>query len=64
MKKIYLKNVSPFLVSSHAYLSSIPGTYSTKLSQNIKISSFRNELTVILSKQRPRKLRIYGSDGK
>ena len=63
MKKVYLKNVAPDLVSSKKYLSSIPGNYSTS-SRNIKISSFNNELTVLLSKQRPRKLKIYGNDEK
>lgn len=32
--------------------------------KNIKISSFYNELTVLQSKQRPRKLKIFGDDEK
>jgi hypothetical protein len=53
--------VAPSLVSSHRYLSAIPGMYNIK-GKNIKISSFYNELTVLQSKQRPRKLKIFGDD--
>ena len=41
MKKVYLKNVAPDLVSFRNYLSSIPGLYTTRLSK-IKISGFSN----------------------
>ena len=63
MEKIYLKNVAPGLVSSRKYLSSIPGLYNVR-TKNIQISSFSNELPVLLSKQRPRKLKVYGNNGK
>ena len=41
----------------------LKGTYKSG-EANIKISSFATTLTVITSKQRPRKLSIKGSDGK
>lgn len=63
LKKVYLKNVAPSLVSSHRYLSAIPGMYKVR-GKNIKISSFYNELSVLQSKQRPRKLKIFGEDEK
>lgn len=63
LKKVYLKNVAPRLVLSFKYCSSIPGMYNLH-SNNIKISSFHNELSVLQSKQRPRKLKVYGDDGK
>ena len=62
-KKVYLKNVAPALVESNNYLSSIPGLYKPN-SPIIRIVSFANELSVLQSKQRPRKLKIFGSDGK
>ena len=39
------------------------GTYSPYL-PNVKIDSFRNQIQIIHSKQRPKKMIIIGSDGK
>lgn len=61
LKKVYLKNVAPSLLLSHRYLSAIPGMYSVK-GKNVKINNFYNELAVLQSKQRPRKLKIFGDD--
>ena len=63
IKKIYLKNVSPFLVTSKKYKSTIPGLYLPG-KECVKITGFSNELVILQSKQRPRKLTILGSDGK
>lgn len=63
IKKIYLKNVSPFLVTSKKYKSTIPGLYIPG-KECVKITGFSNELVILQSKQRPRKLTILGSDGK
>lgn len=63
LKKIYLTNVAPKLTTSRAYLSSIPGMYRMK-GENVRVSHFQNELVVLQSKQRPRKLKIFGTDGK
>lgn len=41
----------------------IPGSY-TPNEENVYISSFYNELDVINSKQRPKKLIMIGSDSK
>lgn len=42
----------------------LPGSYSPFSSQNIMIDSFKNEIKVLVSKQRPKKLIILGTDGK
>ena len=63
LKKVYLKNVAPKLVLSYKYYSSIPGMYKLRGS-SVKISSFSNELNVLQSKQKPRKLKVYGNDDK
>jgi FKBP12-rapamycin complex-associated protein len=63
IKKIYLKNVAPFLVTSKKYKSTIPGLYDPG-KECVKISGFSNELSILQSKQRPRKLTIIGDDGK
>lgn len=61
LKKVYLKNVAPSLLLSHRYLSAIPGMYNVR-GKNVKINNFYNELAVLQSKQRPRKLKIFGDD--
>jgi FKBP12-rapamycin complex-associated protein len=58
-----LKNIAPFLVTSKKYKSTIPGLYEPN-KNCVKISGFCNELMVLQSKQRPRKLVIFGDDGK
>ena len=63
LKKVYLKNVSPSLVTTRHYKTTIPGLYQPGR-ENIKINGFGNQLAVLQSKQRPRKLTIYGDNGK
>ena len=55
--------MAPFLVTSKKYNSSIPGMYVPR-KNCVKIAGFSNELTILLSKQRPRKLTVFGNDGK
>ncbi|CEQ40386.1 SPOSA6832_01995, partial [Sporobolomyces salmonicolor] len=57
-----LQYVSPKLLSAKDLDLAIPGTYQTG-KRIIRIGSFGPTLEVFTSKQRPRKLRIYGSDG-
>jgi FKBP12-rapamycin complex-associated protein len=60
---VYLKNVAPVLLSVSDCKLSMPGMYNPA-KPIIRIQGFHNELIVLQSKQRPRKLMIYGSDGK
>jgi FKBP12-rapamycin complex-associated protein len=50
-------------VSTKRYLTTIPGLYQPN-KKGVKIIGFSNELSVLQSKQRPRKLTIYGDDNK
>jgi FKBP12-rapamycin complex-associated protein len=63
IRKVYLKNVAPFLVASKRYRSTIPGLYQPGR-PCVKITGFCNELPILQSKQRPRKLTVFGDDGK
>jgi serine/threonine-protein kinase mTOR len=63
VRKVYLKNVAPFLVTSKKYRSCIPGLYEPHR-RCTKITGFCNELVILQSKQRPRKLTVFGDDGK
>ncbi|KAJ3319429.1 phosphatidylinositol kinase- protein kinase tor1 [Boothiomyces sp. JEL0866] len=56
-----LENVSPRLYSTQNLDLVVPGSY--KSGQVVKIQSFKSQLRVMSSKQRPRKLDIIGSDG-
>ncbi|KAI0793741.1 atypical/PIKK/FRAP protein kinase [Fomes fomentarius] len=58
-----LQYVSPELLKAHNLELAVPGTYQSG-KPVIKIASFAPKLTVISSKQRPRRLCIKGSDGK
>ncbi len=58
-----LQYVSPELLKALNLELAVPGTYHSGKSV-IKITSFASKLTVISSKQRPRRLSIKGSDGK
>ncbi|KAK9463121.1 armadillo-type protein [Lipomyces oligophaga] len=58
-----LQYVSPNLLECHDLELAIPGTYQSGKAI-IRIMRIDPTLTVITSKQRPRKLIIYGSDGK
>ena len=59
---ICLSDASPALYKLHNSPLNVPGTYSYG-SQIINIQSINNELTIIRSKQRPRKMTILGSNG-
>jgi serine/threonine-protein kinase mTOR len=57
-----LQHVSPELVDATSLQLCVPGTYRTD-QEVVAVQSFVPSLTVITSKQRPRKLAIIGSDG-
>ncbi|PIN07839.1 DNA-dependent protein kinase [Handroanthus impetiginosus] len=57
-----LQSVSPELLECRDLKLAVPGTYKAD-SPVVTIASFAPQLVVITSKQRPRKLTIYGSDG-
>ncbi|KAK4703758.1 serine/threonine-protein kinase mTOR, partial [Phenoliferia sp. Uapishka_3] len=58
-----LNYVSPKLLAVKELDLAIPGTYSTS-KKIVRISSFGSSLEVFTSKQRPRKLKVIGSDGR
>jgi FKBP12-rapamycin complex-associated protein len=58
-----LQYVSPKLLECKDLELAVPGTYDPS-NETIRIHHVASALHVITSKQRPRKLRIYGSDGK
>ncbi len=58
-----LQYVSPELLKARNLELAVPGTYHSG-KPVIKITSFASKLTVISSKQRPRRLLMKGSDGK
>jgi FKBP12-rapamycin complex-associated protein len=62
LKTIVLADASPYLASLRNCEIPIPGTYEAD-KPVIRIQSFNRELTVIESKQRPRKLEMVGSNG-
>ncbi|KAG5650773.1 hypothetical protein H0H81_011098 [Sphagnurus paluster] len=57
-----LQYVSPKLLKARNLDLAVPGTYQSGRTV-IKIASFATKLTVIASKQRPRRLSLKGSDG-
>eukprot|EP00736_Rhodelphis_marinus_P007859 Rmarinus@m.12108 len=57
-----LQYVSPKLLDARDLQLAVPGTYRSG-EPVVRIASFTTSLHVISSKQRPRKLTIYGSDG-
>ncbi|XP_021776173.1 serine/threonine-protein kinase TOR-like [Chenopodium quinoa] len=57
-----LQSVSPELLSCRNLELAVPGTYRAD-GPVVTIKSFAPQLTVMTSKQRPRKLTIHGSDG-
>ncbi|KAG9313026.1 phosphatidylinositol 3-kinase [Chiua virens] len=58
-----LQYVSPQLLKARNLELAMPGTYQSG-KEVIKIASFATKLTVIASKQRPRRLSLKGDDGK
>jgi len=61
-KKVQLNHVSPELTSSRNLMLCVPGTYVPN-SEVVSIAKFVNTLNVIMSKQRPRRLAMLGSNG-
>jgi FKBP12-rapamycin complex-associated protein len=57
-----LQHVSPKLLEAKDLELAVPGTYQAG-APLVRIRSFAASMTVIASKQRPRKLTIHGSDG-
>ena len=57
-----LQHVSPKLLHARDLELAVPGTYFAG-GKVVCIGSFARSMTVIASKQRPRKLTIHGSDG-
>jgi len=64
MRSLELQYVSPKLLEAMDLELAVPGTYEADTDEVVKISSFAPTLSVISSKQRPRKLSMCGSDGK
>lgn len=63
LQNLDLQHVSPLLLNAHDLELAIPGTYVAG-EDIVRIKKFDPTLIVITSKQRPRKIHIYGSDGK
>ena len=59
---VELPHVSPALVNAVNLSLAVPGTY-TAYGRVVSISGFSPTVDVIQSKQRPRRMEIYGSDG-
>ncbi|OQR87010.1 Phosphatidylinositol kinase (PIK-L2) [Achlya hypogyna] len=63
LSTLELANVGPKLLSVSSLSLAIPGTYKAGVAIT-RIQSFGPQLTVLTSKQRPRKVVMHGSDGK
>jgi FKBP12-rapamycin complex-associated protein len=63
LSTLELANVGPKLLSVHNLSLAVPGTYKAG-APIVRIKSFDQKVTVLTSKQRPRKVTINGSDGK
>ncbi|OHS95604.1 PIKK family atypical protein kinase [Tritrichomonas foetus] len=62
MKNFELSDASPYLANCQDFDIPVPGTYSAERSY-FQIHKFDKKVTVIDSKQRPRKIALYGDDG-
>ena len=62
INSLELGNVSPNLVDCRNLTLGVPGTYSVN-GNAVRIVSFKHNVQVIKSKQRPRKLTVHGEDG-
>ena len=62
MNELKLQEISPVLFNLHNSDLAVPGTYEFS-KPLVYISSFKNVIKIINSKQRPRKICITGSDG-
>jgi FKBP12-rapamycin complex-associated protein len=63
LTNLELQYVSPKLLRAHDLELAVPGTYRSGSAPLVRIARFASSLTVINSKQRPRKLLVPGSDG-
>ncbi|KAF4323262.1 hypothetical protein BBO99_00001548 [Phytophthora kernoviae] len=63
LSTLELANVGPKLLSVNNLTLAVPGTYKAG-APIVRIQSFDTKVTVLTSKQRPRKVSINGSDGK
>lgn len=59
-----LQYISPNLEKLENLALAVPGTYIAGQKNSITIRKFASKLSVISSKQRPRRLTIRGSDGR
>ncbi|GJQ13147.1 hypothetical protein GpartN1_g4938.t1 [Galdieria partita] len=69
MTSLHLANVSSKLLNVRFLELAVPGTYRSEVNSAddhsvVRIAAFEPTLQVISSKQRPRRLTMYGSDGK
>ena len=62
MSKLDLHLVSPTLLAARDLDLAVPGTYRPNV-PFVRIQAFAPSMTVIVSKQRPRKLSLYADDG-
>jgi FKBP12-rapamycin complex-associated protein len=62
LDKIELQHVSPMLLNAKDLKLAVPGTYKAH-ADVVRIGSFAPSMDVIVSKQRPRKMTVVGSDG-
>eukprot|EP01029_Cantina_marsupialis_P018394 TRINITY_DN422070_c0_g1_i1.p1 TRINITY_DN422070_c0_g1~~TRINITY_DN422070_c0_g1_i1.p1 ORF type:complete len:2040 (-),score=648.42 TRINITY_DN422070_c0_g1_i1:182-6301(-) len=60
---LHLSQVSPRLLKAHDMELAVPGTYQVN-EPVVRISGFVRNIPVIQSKQSPRRIAIFGSDGK
>ena len=58
-----LRNVAPKLLASEDMEIAVPGTFKSN-KPIVKIAKFASILPVLPSKQHPRKMSVYGSDGR
>jgi len=58
-----LRNVAPKLLASENLQIAVPGTFKSN-KPIVKISKFNSILPVLASKQHPRKMLLYGNDGR
>lgn len=56
--------MSPSLLDARDLELAVPGTYEANTDQVVKIASFAPSLSIMSTKQRPRKLSMFASDGK
>lgn len=63
LKTVYLENVSPKLLATSNCEIAVPGLFRPN-GILVKIARFQPKLQVLTSKQHPRKVFIYGNDGK